>query len=70
MVRKEHWTDPKFQQACIVATRLANQTGQDHRIFLAYGNYCVRLASADYDGEHLCFVHQTHFKDDIVERGV
>lgn len=53
--------NPKFQQACIVATRLANQTGADHRIFKAYGNYCVRPASADYDGEHMCLVRQSHF---------
>lgn len=70
MVKKEHWQDPRFQQACIHATRLANIAGEEQRIFLSYGQFCVRPASAPYDGEHLCMVHQTHFKDDILERGV
>lgn len=63
MVTKEIWTDQKFQQACIHATRLANQAGEDHRIFRAYGNFCVRKASVEYEGEHICFVKQSHFDE-------
>ena len=51
------YDDQRFQQAAAEATRMANRTGDQYRIFKAYGMFCIRAASNPYEGEHVAFVN-------------
>jgi len=54
--KQAFYDDPKFQQAAMEATRMANRTGDQYRIFQAYGSYCIRATSNPYEGTHVAFV--------------